>query len=82
MLLLMVGVERERMARAREMWFVMRVLTAAGIHSEGRKAVLGDQDKPPVLTGLAAYRATIPAEKIKSDPDTAWLMDDYIQHGW
>ncbi|KAK7707405.1 hypothetical protein SLS57_009275 [Botryosphaeria dothidea] len=58
------------------------VVAADGIHSEGRKAVLGDQDKPPVLTGLAAYRATIPAEKIKSDPDTAWLMDDYIQHGW
>lgn len=30
LLLLMVGVERERMARAREMWFVMRVLTAEG----------------------------------------------------
>lgn len=59
------------------------VLTrGAGIHSEGRKAVLGDRDQPPVLTGLAAYRATIPAEKIKSDPDTAWMMDSYIQNGW
>ncbi|KAF4534938.1 Salicylate hydroxylase [Lasiodiplodia theobromae] len=58
------------------------VVAADGIHSEGRKAVLGDRDQPPVLTGLAAYRATIPAEKIKNDPDTAWMMDSYIQNGW
>ncbi|OJD36897.1 salicylate hydroxylase [Diplodia corticola] len=58
------------------------VVAADGIFSEGRKAVLGDRDQPPVLTGLAAYRATIPAEKIRSDPDTAWMLDNYIQNGW
>ncbi|GME35624.1 3-hydroxybenzoate 6-hydroxylase 1 [Neofusicoccum parvum] len=63
-------------------WVADLVVAADGIHSEGRKAVLKDRDQPPVLTGLAAYRATIPAEKIKEDPDTAWMLDRYIQNGW
>jgi len=28
------------------------------------------------MTGFAAYRATVDTEKIKSDPDTAWLLDN------
>ncbi|KAH7048322.1 hypothetical protein B0J12DRAFT_111221 [Macrophomina phaseolina] len=58
------------------------VVAADGIHSEGRKAVLGKEDRPPVLTGLAAYRATIPAEKVRADPDTAWMLNSCTQNAW
>lgn len=53
-----------------------------GIKSEARKVVLGGQDQPPLRAGFAAYRAIIDTEKMKSDPDVSWLLDNQGQNLW
>jgi salicylate hydroxylase len=54
----------------------------AGIRSAARKLILEDKDRPPILQGFAAYRATVDAEKIKQDPDIAWLVEKPSQNLW
>jgi salicylate hydroxylase len=49
-------------------------LNHIGIKSVARKVILGDSDVPPSETGFAAYRATVDVEKMRADPDTAWLL--------
>jgi salicylate hydroxylase len=53
-----------------------------GIRSAARKLILGDKDQPPVLQGFAAYRATVDTEKMKQDPDIAWLVEKPSQNLW
>ncbi|KAF2140958.1 uncharacterized protein K452DRAFT_359381 [Aplosporella prunicola CBS 121167] len=58
------------------------IIGADGINSNARKAVLGIKDKPPVLTGFAAYRATVNTSKMLADPDTRWLLENPGQNCW
>jgi salicylate hydroxylase len=44
--------------------------------------MLGDKDQPPALQGFAAYRATVDAEKMRQDPDIAWLVEKPSQNCW
>jgi salicylate hydroxylase len=50
-------------------------LTATGLRSEARKVVLQGKDQPPQRTGFAAYRAVVDVEKMRADPDVAWLLE-------
>ena len=50
------------------------IVACDGVKSEARKLVLDGVDKPPQMTGFAAYRATIDVEDMKKDPDTAALL--------
>ena len=52
------------------------VIAADGIKSAARKVILGGDDKPPVRTGFAAYRATIDTDDMRRDPDTARLLEN------
>ncbi|KAF2402274.1 FAD/NAD(P)-binding domain-containing protein [Trichodelitschia bisporula] len=58
------------------------VVAADGIKSTARGAILGPEDKPPVLVGFAAYRATVSTDKMRADPDTAWLLDNPSINCW
>ncbi|KAF2436269.1 FAD/NAD(P)-binding domain-containing protein [Tothia fuscella] len=58
------------------------VIAADGIRSPARKQLLGEMDRPPTLAGFAAYRATVSAERMKADPDTAWLVEKPSQNCW
>ncbi|KAJ9400685.1 hypothetical protein DTO282F9_2253 [Paecilomyces variotii] len=58
------------------------VVAADGIKSVARAAVLGGADRPPALTGFAAYRATVDAAKIKADPEIAWLLERPALNIW
>lgn len=58
------------------------VIAADGVKSEARKLVLDGVDKPPRMTGFAAYRATIDVEDIKQDPDTAALLTNPSLNLW
>ena len=42
--------------------------------SLGRSKVLGGVDQAPLMTGFAAYRATVDVEQMKAYPDTAELL--------
>jgi hypothetical protein len=47
----------------------------SGLKSIARLKILDGIDDPPKTTGFAAYRATVDVEKMKRDPDTAWLLE-------
>lgn len=46
----------------------------AGINSKASKVVADDAEGPQP-TGFAAYRATVPTDSMRTDPDTAWLLE-------
>ena len=50
------------------------IVASDGVKSAARRLVLGDADKPPRMTGFAAYRATVDVEDMKRDPDTAEIL--------
>jgi len=58
------------------------IVAADGIKSQARKAILGARDRPPEPAGFAAYRATVPAEKMRSDPGLSWLLEKSGLHCW
>lgn len=58
------------------------VVACDGVKSEARKLVLEGVDKPPRMTGFAAYRATIDVEDMKRDPDTAALLRNPSLNLW
>lgn len=45
-----------------------------GVKSTARKHILGGEDKEPLRTGFAAYRATVDVTKMEQDPDVSWLL--------
>lgn len=51
------------------------IVAADGLRSEARKVVLQGKDQPPQRTGFAAYRAVVDVEKMRADPDVAWLLE-------
>lgn len=51
-----------------------KLMLASGIKSIARKIVVG-REIPPKETGFAAYRATIDANKIRADPEIAWIVE-------
>jgi len=53
-----------------------------GIKSNARKLLLGGVDNVVKPTGFAAYRATVDVEKMKADPDTAWLLEKPSLNIW
>jgi salicylate hydroxylase len=58
------------------------VVACDGVKSEARKLVLDGMDRPPRMTGFAAYRATIDVEDMKGDPDTAALLSNPSLNLW
>lgn len=46
-----------------------------GVLSMARKEVLGGADNPPQLTGFAAYHAVVDIERMRQDPEVAWLLE-------
>ena len=50
------------------------VIAADGIKSIARPLVLGGHDIGPRTVGFAAYRATVDAQTMLQDPETAWLI--------
>lgn len=57
------------------------VIGADGIKSLTRQAVVGHPD-PPEPSGDAAYRATVPADKLLSDPDLRSLVENHDLTSW
>jgi salicylate hydroxylase len=53
-----------------------------GVKSTARKLVLGGTDDPPQPTGFAAYRATVNVDKMKNDPEIAWLLEKPSLNIW
>jgi salicylate hydroxylase len=53
------------------------------VKSIARDRVVTHNNVPPTLTtGFAAYRATVNVEKMREDPDTAWLLESPSLHLW
>jgi salicylate hydroxylase len=50
------------------------VVAADGIKSIARSFIPGLQNIHPQTTPFAAYRATVSVERMRRDPDTAWLV--------
>lgn len=50
------------------------VVAADGIKSVARACIPGLRDIRPQMTPFAAYRATVDVQRMRSDPDTAWLV--------
>ncbi|KAH7052415.1 hypothetical protein B0J12DRAFT_661602 [Macrophomina phaseolina] len=50
------------------------VIAADGVRSTARQVVLGGEDLPAQKTRFAAYRATVPVEKMRGDPELAALL--------
>ena len=61
---------------------VSSITKYSGVKSIARKLVLGGVDTPPMATGFAAYRATVDVNKIKVDPDVAWLLEKPSLNIW
>lgn len=51
------------------------LLIIAGIKSAARQNILGGEELSPQDTGFAAYRATVDVEKMRADPDIAWIVE-------
>lgn len=47
----------------------------AGIKSTARDYIHPDIDHEPTFNGFAAYRATVDVEKMRNDPDIAWILE-------
>ena len=56
--------------------------TTPGIKSLARKCIPGEEDAKPIHNGFAAYRATVDVERMKSDPETAWLLEKPALNIW
>lgn len=57
------------------------VLAAEGVKSQGRKIVLGFDDKPQP-SGYAVYRAWFPSTELAKNPLTKHLVDGDTHNGW
>lgn len=53
-----------------------------GIKSGARRVLLGGQDMPFKKPGFAAYRAVVEVEKIRSDPELAWILEKQALNIW
>ncbi|KAI5241768.1 hypothetical protein E4T42_07892 [Aureobasidium subglaciale] len=58
------------------------VIAADGVKSLARAVIIGTTASPPVPTGFAAYRATVDVEKMKEDPEIAWLLETSALNVW
>ena len=58
------------------------IIASDGVKSAARTLVLDGVDKPPRMTGFAAYRATIDVEDMRRDPDTAELVNNPNLNLW
>lgn len=58
------------------------VIAADGVKSAARELVLDGENRPPRMTGFAAYRATIDVEDLKRDSDTAKLLTNPALNLW
>lgn len=57
------------------------VIGADGIRSKVRRSVIGSDDIMPYSTNCA-FRATVPAEVMRSDPEISHLMNDINSNFW
>lgn len=53
-----------------------------GIRSKVRLTVMPDEEVVPRLSTNCAYRATVPSELMRSDPEVSHLMDDPNSNCW
>jgi salicylate hydroxylase len=53
-----------------------------GLKSRARASIPGEEDIKPLHNGFAAYRATVDVEKMRSDPDVAWLLKKPALNIW
>ncbi|KAL7919622.1 hypothetical protein ACQKWADRAFT_315556 [Trichoderma austrokoningii] len=58
------------------------IVAADGVKSLARGHILTHEKKDPIRTGFAAYRATVDVEKMRDDPDTAWLLEKPTLNIW
>ncbi|KAH0527335.1 hypothetical protein TsFJ059_002347 [Trichoderma semiorbis] len=58
------------------------IIAADGVKSLARNQILRHEKKEPIRTGFAAYRATVDVEKMRDDPDTAWLLEKPALNIW
>ncbi|TLD15423.1 uncharacterized protein PgNI_02143 [Pyricularia grisea] len=58
------------------------IVAADGIKSIARDTLQPAQADSSNFTGFAAYRATVDAEKIKSDPEIAWILEKPSLNIW
>lgn len=56
--------------------------TTTGIKSLARKCIPREEDVKPIHNGFAAYRATVDVERMKADPETAWLLEKPALNIW
>ncbi|SPO05579.1 probable 2-polyprenyl-6-methoxyphenol hydroxylase and related FAD-dependent oxidoreductases [Cephalotrichum gorgonifer] len=52
------------------------VIAADGIMSAARAVIHDGEEHKPLRTGFAAYRAIVEVDKMRQDPDTAWLLEN------
>lgn len=79
-----VGKEGERVQVRDEtgrVWEFDLVIGADGLKSVTRRTILPDV-KPTPLTTIAAYRAVVPMEKVRSDPITRELVETHTMDVW
>lgn len=58
------------------------VVGADGVRSRVRQSILGDEDVQPLDSPNCAYRATVPGDLMRQDPEIAHLMDDINANCW
>lgn len=58
------------------------IIGADGIRSNVRLAVMPDEYVAPKKSTNCAYRATVPVEAMRADPEIAHLMDDLNSNCW
>ncbi|KAI7910020.1 hypothetical protein ACKVWC_010485 [Pyricularia oryzae] len=58
------------------------IVAADGVKSIARNTLQPAQTEEPCFTGFAAYRATVDAEKIASDPEIAWILEKPALNIW
>ncbi|KAI6429285.1 hypothetical protein MCOR22_010325 [Pyricularia oryzae] len=58
------------------------IVAADGVKSIARNTLQPAQTDEPCFTGFAAYRATVDAEKIASDPEIAWILEKPALNIW
>lgn len=58
------------------------IIGADGIKSRVRRAVIPDEEIDPVSSANSAYRATVPAEVMRNDPDLKKLLETPNANCW
>ncbi|KAE8452645.1 hypothetical protein EG329_013904 [Mollisiaceae sp. DMI_Dod_QoI] len=58
------------------------VVAADGMDSPARRLIIGGKDQAPKLAGIYSYRATMPIEKIRGDPELAALLETPSLNLW